>query len=162
MLIRSATAADIPAIIAVELSAGTLFEGTHMAWAVGETSSQPHLLERIDQRLVWVSEIDGNVAGYLCGAQLGGDFHIEEVAVSLAYQRQGVGRRLLENVAMRARDLDFDTLTLTTDRTLPWNAPYYERLGFSIIADADLPMELRNALAEKPDPHRRCAMAKRI
>ena len=65
MSIRSATAADVPAIIAVELSAGTLFEGTHMAWAVGETSTVAQLLELIDRRLVWVSEIDGSVAGYL-------------------------------------------------------------------------------------------------
>ena len=160
MLIRCATAADIPAIIAVELSAGALFEGTHMAWAVGETSTEAQLHELVDQQLVWVSEIDGSVVGYLCGEPLGGDFHIEEVAVSLENQRRGIGRALLENVALRAREMGFDALTLTTDRNLPWNAPYYERLGFSIIADADLSPELRNALAEKPDPHLRCAMLK--
>jgi hypothetical protein len=58
--------------------------------------------------------------------------------------------------------MGFDALTLTTDQVLPWNAPYYERLGFSTIADAHLSPELRNALAEKPDPHCRCAMVKRI
>ena len=153
MSIRSATAADVPAIIAVELSAGTLFEGTHMAWAVGETSTVAQLLELIDRRLVWVSEID---------EPLDGAFHIEEVAVSRAHHRQGVGRALLENVAAWAREMGFDALTLTTDQVLPWNAPYYERLGFSTIADAHLSPELRNALAEKPDPHCRCAMVKRI
>ena len=162
MSIRSATAADVPAIIAVELSAGTLFEGTHMAWAVGETSTVAQLLELIDRRLVWVSEIDGSVAGYLSGEPLDGAFHIEEVAVSRAHHRQGVVRALLENVAAWAREMGFDALTLTTDQVLPWNAPYYERLGFSTIADAHLSPELRNALAEKPDPHCRCAMVKRI
>ena len=113
MSIRSATAADVPAIIAVELSAGTLFEGTHMAWAVGETSTVAQLLELIDRRLVWVSEIDGSVAGYLSGEPLDGAFHIEEVAVSRAHHRQGVGRALLENVAEWAREMGFDALTLT-------------------------------------------------
>ncbi len=129
MSIRSATAADVPAIIAVELSAGTLFEGTHMAWAVGETSTVAQLLELIDRRLVWVSEIDGSVAGYLSGEPLDGAFHIEEVAVSRAHHRQGVGRALLAYLATLACARGHGRLEWSV---LDWNEPairFYASLG---------------------------------
>ncbi|WP_219893127.1 GNAT family N-acetyltransferase [Aquisediminimonas profunda] len=162
MHIRCAEAADVSAIIAVDLSAGCLFEGTHMAWAVGETSSPEELRELIAQELVWVAVIDGEIAGYICGNALARDFHIEEVAVASGFQRRGVGKDLIAHMTNIARRLGLEALTLTTDRTLPWNAPYYERLGFSFMADGDIPPYLRNALAEKPDPERRCAMIRRI
>ncbi len=38
MRIRLGQSGDFPAIEQVELSAGTLFEGTHMAWAVGDST----------------------------------------------------------------------------------------------------------------------------
>jgi len=162
MLIRCANAADISAIITVERSSGALFEGTHMAWAVGETSSPEDLLEAIHQGLVWVAADDDKIAGYISGSALDGDFHIEEVAVAIGYQRRGIGKDLIEHVAGRARHLGLGALTLTTDRTLPWNAPYYERLGFKILAEGDVPPYLGAALAEKPEPNRRCAMIRFI
>ncbi|EHK81871.1 hypothetical protein [Rhodococcus pyridinivorans] len=34
-----------------------------------------------------------------------------------------------------ARDAGFGSLTLTTYRDVPWNGPYYARLGFRTVAD---------------------------
>ncbi len=34
-------------------------------------------------------------------------------------------------------------MTLTTYRDVPWNAPYYARLGFEVVADEDLGPGLR-------------------
>lgn len=162
MHIRSAQIADIPAIIAVERSAGTMFEGTHMAWAVGETSTEARLRTLIETGIVRVAEVDGGIAGYISGEPVDDDFHIEEVSVASAFQRRGIGRHLIDDIAGFAQSRGHHALTLTTDRTLAWNAPYYERLGFSIIADADLTPGLRIALLEKPEPDRRCAMIRQI
>jgi|CXWL01.1.fsa_nt_gi GNAT superfamily N-acetyltransferase len=158
MRVRLATAADIPAIVAVELSAGDMFAGTHMAWAVGETSRPDELFAPIEDGNVWVAEDGGQVAGYLCAEPLDGNFHIEEVSVASPFQRRGVGRLLIDVAAEEASRRGDTALTLTTDRTLPWNAPYYERLGFHVLAPAELTPALAAELSAKPNAHLRCAM----
>ena len=50
----------------------------------------------------------------------------------LDWQGKGIGRRLIACVADRpAKGLA--SLTLTTFRDVPWNAPFYARLGFEMI-----------------------------
>ena len=158
MRVRPALVADISAIIAVELSAGALFAGTHMDWAVGEVSTPDELTAPIEHGHVWVAEESKEIAGYLCGEQLGDHFYIEEVSVAAGYQRRGIGRLLIDTVADEARRQGFSALSLTTDRTLPWNAPYYERLGFRTLTSEQTPSPLAAELAAKPNAHLRCAM----
>jgi GNAT superfamily N-acetyltransferase len=43
--------------------------------------------------------------------------------------------RLIDAVAKRAAALGFATLTLSTFRDIPWNAPYYRQLGFHDLDD---------------------------
>ena len=57
--------------------------------------------------------------------------------------RRGIGRGLIETAADWARERGLHDLTLTTFAAVPWNAPYYERLGFTVVADDDQPAELR-------------------
>jgi tRNA(Met) C34 N-acetyltransferase TmcA len=56
--------------------------------------------------------------------------HVEQVSVHPTHARQGIGRQLLDQVETWARDRNLPALTLTTFRNVPWNAPYYENLGF--------------------------------
>ncbi len=158
MRVRLAAVVDIPAIIEVELSASALFMNTHMDWAVGEVSTPEELAAPIEQGHVWVAEHDHEIAGYLCGEPLGDHFYIEEVSVAAGYQRRGIGRLLIVTVADEARRQGFSALSLTTDRTLPWNAPYYERLGFRTLTSEQTPSPLAAELAAKPNAHLRCAM----
>ena len=158
MRVRPALVADIPAIIAVELSAGQLFAGTHMHWAVGEVSDPDELISPIEDGNVWVAEDGGKIAGYLCGEPLDGNLYIEEVSVSSAFQRRGVGRLLIDAAAVEAGRRGCLALTLTTDRTLPWNAPYYARIGFRLLGPEEIPPSLAREVSSKPNPHLRCAM----
>ena len=158
MQVRPASIADIPAIVAVELSASALFTNTHMDWAVGEVSTPEELAAPIEHGHVWVAEHDHEIAGYLCAEPMGDQFHIEEVSVAAAYQRRGIGRLLIDALADEARRQGFGALSLTTDRTLPWNAPYYERLGFRTLTSEQTPASLAVELVAKPNAHLRCAM----
>ena len=160
MIIRPGIAADIPALIAVDLSAGELFRGTHMDWAVGDHSSAEELSTAIGSGRLWVAEADGTPVGYLAAEEIDGSFYIYEVAVAMSHQRQGVGRRLIETALAAARDAGYQLATLTTDRTLPWNAPYYERLGFRVV-EAPSP-GLAARLASQPTPDRRCVMERAL
>lgn len=78
----------------------------------------------------------------------GGDWHIAELSVAGTWQRQGVGRRLIGAVAEEAKRQGAGRLTLTTFIEVPWNAPYYRRLGFRPLEDARLTAALRRHLDE--------------
>jgi GNAT superfamily N-acetyltransferase len=81
--------------------------------------------------------------GYLLLDNLDGAAHIEQVSVHPAHARQGIGRALIERAASWARVHDLDWLTLTTYVVVPWNGPYYERLGFRYLAPEELTPGLR-------------------
>jgi GNAT superfamily N-acetyltransferase len=57
--------------------------------------------------------------------------HIEQVSVRPDHAGQGIGRALIDHVGAWASEQGLRALTLTTFRAVPWNAPYYERLGFT-------------------------------
>lgn len=54
------------------------------------------------------------------------------------HARRGLGRTLLDTAAAWAEQRGLAALTLTTYSDVPWNAPYYERLGFQIMAETQI------------------------
>jgi ribosomal protein S18 acetylase RimI-like enzyme len=57
---------------------------------------------------------------------------VENLAVSPAFQRQGLGRRLLVHAESLAHSLDHGTIRLVTNRQFTGNVDLYQRAGFSI------------------------------
>ena len=162
MRVRTARHADFAAIAAVELSAGELFAGTHMAWAVGETTNVVDLAEAAAAGMLWVAEEDREIAGFLLAEVCGKDLHIWEIAVHRDWQRRGTGRALLETATAAGAARGCSQATLTTDRQLAWNAPYYASLGFAELAGPSCPARLAAQMASEPQPHLRCAMSRAI
>ena len=72
--------------------------------------------------------------GYLLVDAVDGAAHIEQVSVHPDHARRRIGRALIERAAWWARSRGLGALTLTTYPEVPWNGPYYERLGFSYLA----------------------------
>jgi ribosomal protein S18 acetylase RimI-like enzyme len=160
MHIRPGLATDIDAITRIELSAGNSFAGTHMSWAVGEATDSRELVLAASQGMLWIAESDHVAAGFLLACELDSNFHIREMAVDQAHQRSGIGRTLITEVLTDASSNGYIAATLTTDRTLPWNAAWYRRLGFEVIPDENLHGALAATLAAEPNSHLRCAMRK--
>lgn len=56
--------------------------------------------------------------------------------------------------------------TLTTDRYAPFNAPFYETLGFKLLEDEAIPLHLQLNLESQVrnglDPRRRIAMVRQF
>ena len=129
-----------------------------MDWAVGQTTSPVELLEHIARETVWVAEDAQGIGGFLIAGNMDGTLYIDELSVARSHQRRGVGRTLIEAVLADAKLQGFPAATLTTDRELPWNAPYYARLGFRILAPEQTPPNLASRLASQPNAARRCAM----
>lgn len=100
--------------------------------------------------------------GFAAVILLDGSAHLYEMDVLPGHGRRGVGRALVHHVAEWSRASGFETLTLTTFRHLPWNAPFYASVGFAEIPERDRGPELREALAKEAtngfDPSKRVAM----
>ena len=133
-----------------------------MAWAIGQSTNPVELLDRIGKAAVWITEDERGIGGFLITGTMDGDFYIDELSVATSYQRRGVGRALIDAVLADAKQQGFQAATLTTDRELPWNAPYYARLGFRILTPDETPPELSARLASQPSPDRRCAMRRTL
>jgi GNAT superfamily N-acetyltransferase len=98
----------------------------------------------------WVATDDtDDPVAYLLVQVIDASAHIEQVSVHPRAARQGLGHDLIETAACWARQHGLKALTLTTYRDVPWNRPYYERLGFQIVDDADITPGLRRLRAQE-------------
>ncbi|MDX3187446.1 GNAT family N-acetyltransferase [Streptomyces sp. MN03-5084-2B] len=145
-MIRLARPDDLPALIDVEREAGALFRDVGMAAiADDDPGSVAELAEYQSDGRAWVSvDAAGRPVAYLVAAVVDGHAHIEQVSVRPSHARRGIGRALIETLAEWAATRGLTALTLTTFESVPWNAPYYERLGFRAIPDAEIGDGLRS------------------
>ena len=165
--IRPARAADLPALQGVERAAGAPFRvlGMH-AVADDEPPPLEHLAEYQRADRAWVAEERGQVVGYLLVDVLAGAAHVEQVSVDPAHARRGIGRALIGTAERWAREHGLSSMTLTSFEHVPWNAPYYARLGFVVLLDGEQSSEIaamRQAEADRGlDVWPRVAMRKQL
>ena len=144
-MIRLARPDDLPTLIDIEREAGAVFRDLDMAEiADDDPGSVPELAVFQEDGRVWVSvdESDRPVA-YLRAAVVDGYAHVDQVSVRPSHARRGLGRALIDHHDTWAAERDLPGLTLTTFAAVPWNAPYYARLRFRVLPDAELTDGLR-------------------
>ena len=61
--------------------------------------------------------------------------HIDQLSVLTHHGGRGIGRALLDEAVRWARAGGLSAVTLTTFRDVPWNAPFYRRVGFEVVDD---------------------------
>ncbi|MFZ5669860.1 MAG: GNAT family N-acetyltransferase [Pseudomonadota bacterium] len=166
-VIRLARPDEIEALVAVEESADRAFAAIpELAWIANgggpdiEPSLAPPYAALIQLGSVWVATENDILIGFVATQAVGRDLHVWELAVAADHQQKGVGRRLMETAEQWARARTLDSLTLTTFRSVPWNAPFYSRLGFEAVENGAPAAHLDRVLADEarrglPD---RCAM----
>ncbi|MEU5399883.1 GNAT family N-acetyltransferase [Streptomyces sp. NPDC005963] len=145
MRIRPATADELPRLQDIERAAGEPFRALGM---VEIADDDPPTLEALEGHRragrAWVAVAnEGPPLGYLLDEVVDGAAHIEQVSVHPSAARRGLGRLLIDALADRAAAEGLTALTLTTFAEVPWNAPYYARLGFRTLGDAELTEGLR-------------------
>ena len=90
-----------------------------------------------DERL-WVAVAGGSeIVGFALARWCDDDAHLQELDVLPEWGRRGIGRRLVAAVVAWATGKGRERVTLTTFTSVPWNAPFYERLGFVVLAPGD-------------------------
>ncbi|MFJ8629587.1 GNAT family N-acetyltransferase [Streptomyces sp. NPDC093568] len=149
--VRAAGAGDLPALRDIERAAGEPFRDIGMAWVAEHEPPAVEVLEEYRRAgRTWVAVDDGDhPVGYAVCEPVDGALHVEQVSVHPDFAHRRIGRGLLAHAADRARAEGLTGLTLTTFTEVPWNAPYYERLGFRVLREAELTPGLREIRAHE-------------
>jgi GNAT superfamily N-acetyltransferase len=164
--IRSARASELGDLAMLQVQAGQLFRTVDMLEVADHVPDEAALRRGQELGLIWVAEERGEIAGFIVATVLDGNAHIDEVSVAPAHARKGIGRLLICHVERWGRRSERPATTLTTFRDVPWNGPYYETLGYRVLASAEIGGEVRSAMEHEGslvgvDATRRCAMIKR-
>lgn len=131
--------ADLERLQEIERLAGVPFRDIGMD-AIADDPPPPigELHGCLDRRELWVVRADDSEpAGYLHTSVVDGTQHIEQVSIDPAFGHRRLGARLIDFAGSLALGQGRSTITLTTFRDVPWNAPYYRRIGFVEVAEAD-------------------------
>jgi len=154
---------DVRLLPAIELAAAELLAGYAPPNVLAETT-RPEDHARAQRRgLLWVALADDAPVGFAHVDVIETDTaHLEELDVHPTHARRGVGTRLVRAVCAWAESEGLRGVTLTTFRDVPFNMPFYSRLGFEIVSPDQLSPALRAKVegetARGLDPARRVTM----
>ncbi|MEJ2858333.1 MULTISPECIES: GNAT family N-acetyltransferase [unclassified Saccharothrix] len=126
MHLRPARPDELPLLQAIEIASGEPFRAIGMPEIADD---DPMPLEALRHAHVWVAA-DPEPVAWVAAVEVDGRAHVEQISVHPDAARRGIGAALLDHVETWATGRGLAGLTLTTFREVPWNAPYYERLGF--------------------------------
>ena len=147
--IRPTTLSDVAALSAIERAAAGRFRDIpELAWlADGEVIPAEQHLDYAERGLSWLALANDQPVGFVLAEAHPSSLFIVELSVDLDWQGKGIGRQLIARVADCARKRGLTALMLTTFRDVPWNAPFYARLGFEMMTR--LTPELRQKREEE-------------
>jgi GNAT superfamily N-acetyltransferase len=143
----------LPALADIELDAAKLFPAYLLPPELsGHTVSPDALQDGLTDRLLWVAVgPDGSAVGFILLSALDAIIFIKEIDVHPHHQQQGLGRALISTALAAARQRGFDRAALTTFCSVPWNAPFYKKLGFTTLEHGNMPAVIRKILDNERD-----------
>jgi GNAT superfamily N-acetyltransferase len=129
--IRTATLAD-----AQDVAACVRSSFSHYVDRIGK-SPLPMLYdydEILAEHPVYVTCMQEQIVGVLVLKQESDGFWLDVVAVPPQFQRQGIGKQLIEFAEAQARDRGFGVINLYTNAMMVENQAIYSKLGYSLHA----------------------------
>jgi len=164
--ITAARLSDLSRLPAIELAAARLLEGHAPESVLNETTSLDVLKQAQRDGRLWVALADDVPVGFAHVELIEPDaVHLEEIDVHPDHGRRGLGTKLIGQVWHWAASHGYSAITLTTFRDVPWNLPFYERLGFDITPLERVSASLRAIVEDETrrglDPSRRVVMQRR-
>lgn len=136
-MIREAKAKDLPKMRDIEVAAGEAFRTIDMGVIADDAppSLEALAIYQQDARAWVATDSRDEAVAYILVDIVEPFAHIEQVTVHPLYARRAIGRKLIDEVALWAATRGLKGLTLTTFEKVPWNAPYYARLGFDPVPE---------------------------
>jgi GNAT superfamily N-acetyltransferase len=165
--IRLAGAGDGGAVRRIERAAAARFASVGMLEIAGGSGMTPELVNMFLRRgAIFLLLHGARPVGFVAACTLDGAGHVAELDVVPKHAGKRLGSNLIDVAADWARTRGCRRLTLTTYRDVPWNAPYYARLGFREVALDALGAEHRNVWEGQREMglsmERRLVMAKEL
>ena len=162
-VIRPAVEADLQRLVVVEIEAGQLFRTIGMDEVAEDRPRVADLRETAGAGRLWVTTVGAEVAGYVSAEVLDGNAHVAQVSVAPDHAGRALGKAMIEHVEEWGRARGCPATTLTTFRDVPWNGPYYRRLGYRFLEEDGIGPELARTMAHEAslpgiDASLRCAM----
>lgn len=158
--IRCARPNDLIYLPDIEREAAAQFQATPYPSMVNADLASANI--DLGHDYVWVATDEQDYPiGFAIAHLFDESVHLHEIDVRPQYARQGLGRRLIEAIADWSRKRGATALTLTTFSDVPWNGPYYARLGFRALDAATISPALQavrraEESAGLPMSHRIC------
>jgi len=148
--LRPAEMTEIERVREIERASASRFIGIGMVeLAEDEPTAAETLARRISTGgLVVASDEAGAPVAFVMFREIDGCAYIEQLDVLPSHAGKRIGAALIDEVEARAREASWPALLLSTFKDVPWNAPYYRRLGFADVPDAELSDALRRIRAE--------------
>lgn len=165
--ITAARPADLPLLPAIELAAARLLAGHAPESVLAETTSQDVLRRVQSIGQLWVALADEVPVGFAHVEIFEtASAHLDEIDVHPNHGRRGLGTKLVTAVCSWAANLGYESITLSTFRDVPWNMPFYARLGFGVIPPEQLTPTLLAVVQDETrrglDPERRVVMRRAL
>lgn len=161
--IAAARADDVPHLARIELAAVRLLAGHVPPSELNATTSEEDLNEAQSRGHLWVARLHHVPVGFAHMQVLDPAVALlDEIDVHPEHGRRGVGTGLVLAVCACALRSGCRWVTLVTFKDVPWNMPFYARLGFAPIPPEELSAALLSRIEDEArrglDPGRRVAM----
>ncbi|MEP6763198.1 MAG: GNAT family N-acetyltransferase [Gemmatimonadaceae bacterium] len=139
-----AQAHHLSALHNIELLAATMLRGHAPESVLAETTPVEQFHRVQQQGTLWVALLSATPVGFAHVEMLDARHpHLDELDVLPDYGRRGIGSALVRTVVEWARHAGFPDVTLSTFRSVPWNMPFYSKLGFTAMHGDELSAELK-------------------
>lgn len=146
--ISQARAVDLLPLADIELAAARLLTGHAPESVLTTTTSIDSLTKAQRDGRLWVARAGDSPVGFAYVEVLEADSpHLEELDVHPDHGRRGLGTRLVNAVCEWAGNEGYAAVTLSTFRDVPWNMPFYARLGFELVTPEDQTAALKAIVA---------------
>jgi GNAT superfamily N-acetyltransferase len=157
---------DLPFLPAIERAAAILLIGHAPQSVLSETTSEREFRAAQAEGRLWVALAGDTPVGFAQVEVLGSSAaHLEEIDVHPDHGGRGLGTRLVAAACDWAARSGYPEVTLTTFCDVPWNMPFYKRLGFEVVPAHTLGPELAPIVQDETrrglDPTRRVVMRRR-
>ncbi len=138
--IRSARVEELSLLSHIEQSASCLFLDTPYFFLV---DANPLPLDFVQQQFqagkVWVAvDRQDVVVGYAIAREVEDTLYLQQIDVTPDRGHRGIGSALVDTVCAWAKHHGYRIVSLSTFRDIPWNAPFYSKLGFRPLDEAEL------------------------
>jgi len=169
--IREALPEEVQYLQEIDILSNQLFEGTGLLdLSEGSVHIQPipdkFWYTALAEGFLWTAADAFNTPiGFALASHRDEDLYLDQLSVLPEHGQRGIGTQLVQTVLEHADLLNFKRVSLSTFKDVPWNAPFYKKLGFKVIPPRrwqNWQMDIIQRQSATMDITKRCLMQKPV